>query len=360
MDLKADARRTLQDAAEQYPTQTYPECFYAHHLGVLSGAREISQRVAKAVEYLFLWKLGNVTSGKTHNSSPLDFADPEGRRYWTSRLPEVNSRPIALATETDRLQAGLSFREGALPYGEFRRIAAELTKQSIVLPVFYVHIWRPSDYPILDRWVWRVFYHERGDIVSKNAKPRSWPDYEAYRRFFVALVETTRLDGRIVDQGLWVLGHRLKPSLKPTEAQCRGPLERTAHARQATPRQSDSPPVPASVLDDVCRLVAGSATFARFRCRGIWITRELIRATIEELNAAPDRLLPQNCRNWRKQKTPHGLDRRIKERLGTDTRTANIVSDVLEAAGVVEVRKTRNQGTGRDVKATKLCPTWSW
>lgn len=94
--------------------------------------------------------------------------------------------------------------------------------------------------------------------------------------------------------------------------------------------------------------------------RGITITKELILATVEILNKETSKMLPQNCRNASREETPDGLDKRIKEAIGTDLRTANIISDILKEAGIVEVIKVKNQLSGKDIKATHLLPEWCW
>lgn len=71
-------------------------------------------------------------------------------------------------------------------------------------------------------------------------------------------------------------------------------------------------------------------------------------------------MLPQNCRNDVRERTPDGLDRRLKVCLKTDLRMANIISEVLEKAGIVEVVQVKNPQTGRTVKGTKLFPEWNW
>jgi hypothetical protein len=86
----------------------------------------------------------------------------------------------------------------------------------------------------------------------------------------------------------------------------------------------------------------------------------LIKVAIEVLNAEPTKTLPQNSRNDIKEKTPDGLDRRIKEYLNTNLRTANIISDVLEQAGIVQIVRIKNPRTGREVKGTKLLKEWCW
>lgn len=95
-----------------------------------------------------------------------------------------------------------------------------------------------------------------------------------------------------------------------------------------------------------------------FKERGIRVTRELIEATLGVLNAEPTRTLPQNCRNAIMEKTPDGLDRRIKKKLNSNLRTANIVSDVLRDAGIVEIVKVLNPQIGRTVKGTRLLNNW--
>lgn len=97
-----------------------------------------------------------------------------------------------------------------------------------------------------------------------------------------------------------------------------------------------------------------------FKYRGIEISAELIRSVIELLNAEENKTLPQHSANAVVEKTMDGLDRRIKERMGSDLRTANIVSDVLDRAGIVKVINGTNPATGRNVKGTRLLKAWRW
>lgn len=97
-----------------------------------------------------------------------------------------------------------------------------------------------------------------------------------------------------------------------------------------------------------------------FNHRGIKITKQLIKVSLECLNEEPFKTLPQNCRNLKKEDTPDGLDFRIKSRMGFDLRTANIVSDILEDAGIVKLIQVMNPKTGRNIKATKLFDEWTW
>ena len=114
--------------------------------------------------------------------------------------------------------------------------------------------------------------------------------------------------------------------------------------------------ITSDLLDNACNIIGNIP----YKCRGIMISRELVEATMEILNASSTKSLPQNARNAVKEKTPDGLDKRIKERLSSNLRTANIISDVLENVGIVDVIKVINTNTGRTVKGTRLNQKWSW
>lgn len=119
--------------------------------------------------------------------------------------------------------------------------------------------------------------------------------------------------------------------------------------------------IPTQLLSRACRAVEkGVGSSLPFKVRGIIINIKLIQAAMDILNDSQEKILPQNCRNALRSKTPDGMDRRIKEYLGTDLRTANIISDVLAEAGVVEVTTVLNPETGRHIKATRLLKEWSW
>lgn len=119
--------------------------------------------------------------------------------------------------------------------------------------------------------------------------------------------------------------------------------------------------IPINLLDKICFSI--ELRFKKnipFITRGIKISHGLIKVTVEILNDEIENILPQNSRNAIKEKTPEGLDRKIKESLNTNLRTANIISDVLMDTGVVEVVKIRNEKSGRMIKATRLLPQWCW
>ncbi|MED2974281.1 hypothetical protein P4361_18795 [Fictibacillus sp. B-59209] len=93
---------------------------------------------------------------------------------------------------------------------------------------------------------------------------------------------------------------------------------------------------------------------------GISITRDLIKTTIQILNEEPTKTLPQNSRKDIKDRTPDGLDHRIKDRMKNNMMTACFVSNILAEAGIVEIVTIKNPTTSRMVKGTKLKKEWSW
>ena len=119
--------------------------------------------------------------------------------------------------------------------------------------------------------------------------------------------------------------------------------------------------IPMPLIESACKRVEDNVNWPLpLRLRGIKIDRELIQATMEILNASPSRTLPQNCRNDIWERTPDGLDRRIKLTLNTDLRTANIISDILADAGIVEIVQVINPDTGRWLKGSRLLNDWCW
>jgi hypothetical protein len=97
-----------------------------------------------------------------------------------------------------------------------------------------------------------------------------------------------------------------------------------------------------------------------FEVRGIVISELLIATTLEILNKEKSKTLPQNARHDNLEKTPDGLDKRLKIRIGNDTCRSHIVSDILAEVGIVRLIKVRNIKTGKLVNGTQLISDYSW
>mgnify|MGYP005839386645 CR=1 FL=1 len=220
---------TLLRVARVYDEEKYPDDPYLECLEILRSARRVDEQLRFAVRCLFYWKLGKLSTKPTPSSTPLAYCDRQGRHYHCINMTRANRHAIAQAVATETLGAAMRFRDGLLPYEKLKLQAKGLTSSSIVLPAFYVHIWRPSEYPILDQNVWRVYCKEPGTkSVGGTRGPATWEDYEAYTAFFWAVVARTKLDWRTVDRALWVLGG--------SKGSCRRPKPSPVASRSAQAR----------------------------------------------------------------------------------------------------------------------------
>jgi hypothetical protein len=199
-------RTELEKAARCYNGEEYGEEFYRHNLQFLQDARRITESLREAVRNLFLWKLGKIRNNQTPSSKLLKFRDSIGRTYYGIPTTRVNEAAIQRATAAERLRAGISFRDGSFGYERIKSYANEITSSSIVLKVFYIHVWRPAEYPIIDDRVWKFYCHENEISAFRHTRPKSWEDYDAYRFFFQKIVEYSGLEWMVVDRALWLLG----------------------------------------------------------------------------------------------------------------------------------------------------------
>lgn len=97
-----------------------------------------------------------------------------------------------------------------------------------------------------------------------------------------------------------------------------------------------------------------------FKEKRVPISLEHIKATMEILNGEPNKSLPMLHQNASRHNQPDGLDKRLKEQLGCDTRVADIISGILQEAGIVETVQVENPATRRMVKGAQLKDQWTW
>jgi len=199
-------RDDLRTASRRYDSAKYSEAFYLDHLAVLRRATEVDGGLQLTVRNLFLWKLGKIRQRPTPTSRPAELPAGVQGRYYAIGITGAHQAVLRRAVDEGALAKALAFREGRLGFGAFSSVAEGLTHGTIVLPAYYVHIWRPTEYPILDQRVWRACCRALGRGVRTHTKPSTWDDYGTYIRFFEGLVATTGLEPRLVDRGLWVLG----------------------------------------------------------------------------------------------------------------------------------------------------------
>jgi hypothetical protein len=200
------SKNYLIEAAKGFNEEKYSKELYHHLLEVVKNARSVTPELREAVKYLLYWKLGKISTKRTPASEPLVL---DGCHYYVSGTTPSNKKAIENALTEAMLQSGLQFRDNQITYESFRVLVNTITVTSIVLPTFYIHIWNPDEYPILDVKVWHAYKWNRGELVKKHTKPNSWSHYEEYTAFFNNLVIETGLDWRTVDKGLWAIGEEV-------------------------------------------------------------------------------------------------------------------------------------------------------
>ncbi|GHV21798.1 hypothetical protein FACS189494_07680 [Spirochaetia bacterium] len=119
--------------------------------------------------------------------------------------------------------------------------------------------------------------------------------------------------------------------------------------------------IPQELLEKVCArfdVLGGLPYTVQKKHSKIVITRELIKATLEILNDADNKMLPQRALHENIENTKEGLDKEIKKKLHTNFSFAKYVSDVLGKVGVVRVIKRVN--SPNRLTSTQLLDEWTW
>lgn len=203
-------RDEIVEAAADYDEEFYPAELYRDRLAVLQRVESDPVQLKDAVCDLFHWKLGKATKFRTPTSYPLAYVNPEGSQYYGIKMTRVNKSAIEVATRDDLINDAIRFRDGELPYEKIKSSVSKITKSSIVLPTFYLHIWKPNEHPIFGENVWKLYRQQMGHDIKAGTKPESWKHYEIYVPWYCEIVDQTGLDPLIADRGLWVLGGEIK------------------------------------------------------------------------------------------------------------------------------------------------------
>lgn len=204
-------RSELLDAIKDYDSKKYSEDFYNFYLNKISRAIEPDEQLGKDVRNLFHWFLGKV---RTEPADAVEYTEINGVIYYLSGLAPSNEACVDEAVKKVNLWAALAFKNGNLPIENFINYAKSLTRTSIVLPTFYIHIFNPMDYPILNNKVWSAYREELGKNVFLNTKPANWDNYLEYVSYCNYLKRRLDLSLREIDKGLWVIGERLKETAR--------------------------------------------------------------------------------------------------------------------------------------------------
>ncbi len=208
-------KQEIITAFNQYDSTKYSEEFYEYFLHKVYKSIEPDENLKDCVKYLILWFLGKVTTIKAEAS--VDRVFVKDKIYYLSRTTPNNDNAIEKALDEAHLWAGLSFKNNHLPYENFIKYANNITKNSIILPSFYVHIFKPNDYPIMNDKVWKVYVELTNKSVYLNTKPTLWSHYHQYCSLCSYLRKTHGLTFREIDKGFFVLGNQLKNKVRDEE-----------------------------------------------------------------------------------------------------------------------------------------------
>ena len=208
-------RSEVLDAIKDYDSKKYSEDFYNFYLKKISRAIEPAEQLETDVRHLFHWFLGKV---HTEETSATESVEVNGTVYYISGAAPSNSACIEEAIKKENLWAGIAFKNGILPIENFLNYAKSLTRNSIVLPAFFIHIFRPNEYPILNNKVWAAYREELGKNVFINTKPKNWDNYLEYVGYCTYLKKRLGLSLREIDKGLWVIGERLKDAVRQQDS----------------------------------------------------------------------------------------------------------------------------------------------
>lgn len=165
-----------------YDHEKYPEESYNYNLN--EGHTLTEQNVSE----LLAWKFGDATLA------------PEQRRKSVSGWLSLIQRNLSWLNELrSRLDEDAIANYVTKALNEVRTI-----EDSLVVAIFLLHIAKPEQIPIFDRYVRAAWYY-----ISKHraaSAPELLGEYVPYRRFFCEFREKSCSESREVDKALWAFG----------------------------------------------------------------------------------------------------------------------------------------------------------
>ncbi len=196
----------IRESVNDYDSDRHAEEFYDFYIKRIKMAVEPGEQLETDIRHLFYWFLGKV---RKTEASPIETVQINENIYYISESAPSNRAAVEEAVRGENLWAGLAFMNGNLPVDNLINKARRITKNSIVIPAFFIHIFKPHEYPILNNKVWAAYREELGKSIFTNTKPSTWDNYLEYVSYCSYLKRRTGLTLREIDKALWVIGERV-------------------------------------------------------------------------------------------------------------------------------------------------------
>ncbi|MBN1624449.1 MAG: hypothetical protein JW903_08760 [Clostridia bacterium] len=196
----------IRDSVTAYDSEKHAEEFYDFYIKRIGKAVEPSEQLETDIRHLFYWFLGKVH--KTA-ANPIETIQIGKNIYNISEAAPSNRAAIDEAVKSENLWAGLAFMNGNLPVDNLINKAKTITKNSIIIPAFFVHLFKPQEFPIFNNNVWAAYRDELGKNIFTNTRPTTWDNYLEYVSYCSYLKRRTGLSLREIDKGLWVIGEKI-------------------------------------------------------------------------------------------------------------------------------------------------------
>jgi hypothetical protein len=203
--------------AARFDDSKYPRDFYLHTLVSLSAAHEGEQTGQFEIQML-QWKDGKV------KRDPSGEITVNGLGYVIGRTKPNTYDP----TRHNKILISRRFLDWTQEIKKRRSFSSELleqirrhglwSKNSLVIPVFLLHILNPWVFPIFDQHVERTRRFLTGQDLNVSSIGMQIDDYVQYTAFWFELLSDLGLDVTIaeyecikhIDEALWAMGKHLK------------------------------------------------------------------------------------------------------------------------------------------------------
>jgi hypothetical protein len=300
--------------SKKFDESKYPPEFFAYHSARLAAGMPVEEFKETLIALLH-WK-----DGKADLYSPISYTAKPNIINPVKSLELQQAQNLMKVFFEFRAQPELTDR-GLSFYNYLQRLW-----RTTVIPVFIMHIARPTEVPIVDQHVIRAIRFLRGNSLHVQNTDVTWTDFETYYDFFVNAVAESDLDRRLTDMALWAWGKELKRFISPNEG------EKTTDNEPTNIESRRSPDVPSNISSATQNQIEDANTAnTKDNIPSLWgqdLSASLvptncnIRTALEHLLAS--RRNGPNLKSWESQNL---------RQLGADRWPDEIISEILKDPG---------------------------